>query len=164
MIYAHKDPRICGTVLLNPWLRSDQAMGKTMLKYYYLQRLMSKDFWRKLLGGKVKLGESISDAKGFAQDSMSNTGSEQGTYQQRMEAGLQKYQGPVCLILSGVDLTAKEFEQQAFSKQGWKRLKHPDVTVHRLPSADHTFSSKSFKEEVERHTLAFIHSVSAGAK
>lgn len=159
MIYAHKDERIAGQVLLNPWLRSDQAMGKTMLKYYYLQRLMSRDFWAKLFGGNVKLGKSLSDAKGFAADSLASSDSEQGAYQQRMCDGLTGYRGKLCLILSGVDLTAKEFEEQTLGNKKWKRLKRADTLIHRIANADHTFSSATFKAEVENVTITFVKDV-----
>ncbi|ALS97673.1 hydrolase 1, exosortase A system-associated [Lacimicrobium alkaliphilum] len=156
MMYAHKDNRVKGLVLLNPWLRSEAAMGKTMVRHYYLQRLLSKDFWKKLLGGKVNLGGSIKDAKGFVQDSMATGDQQQGSYQQRMQAGIGKFDGPICLILSGVDLTAREFEQQAVGSKGWPAINGDKCQIHRLEQADHTFSASEFKREVEKLTYAFV--------
>lgn len=156
MIYAHKDPRICGLILLNPWLRNEQAMGRTMLKYYYLQRLISKAFWKKLLGGKVNVSGSFSDAKGFIQDSVKQTESNQETYQQRMLNGTRQFSGSICLILSGVDLTAKEFEAQAFGAKPWRFLRKVNPEVHKLELADHTFSTRLFKEKVEIISAEFV--------
>lgn len=156
MIYAHKDQRICGLVLLNPWLRDDQAMGKTMLKYYYVQRLLSRDFWKKLFGGKVNITGSISDAKGFAQDSVKSSDTSQESYQQRMLSGTKAFSGPICLILSGVDLTAKEFEEQAFGTKPWRFFSKTNLEIHKLEKADHTFSSRSFKQQVEEVSSEFV--------
>ncbi|WP_460312446.1 hydrolase 1, exosortase A system-associated [Aliiglaciecola aliphaticivorans] len=156
MIYAPQDNRVKGLFLLNPWLRSDAAMGKTMLKYYYVQRLLSKEFWSKLIRGKVNVAGSIGDAKGFVSDSVSSQDNQQQSYQAQMQQGLQAFSGKVCLVLSGVDLTAKEFEQQTLNNKAWKKLKSSDSTVHRISKADHTFSSKEFKQEVENYTIEFI--------
>ena len=112
LIYAHKDERIIGLVLLNPWLRSEQAMGKTMVKYYYLQRLLSRSFWKKLLSGNVNMAASARDAKGFVADSVKADKKDTASYQTLMLTGLQAFNGKVCLILSGEDLTAREFDQQ----------------------------------------------------
>ncbi|MEP4889860.1 MAG: hydrolase 1, exosortase A system-associated [Aliiglaciecola sp.] len=156
LIYVPQDKRVKGLFLLNPWLRSDAAMGKTMLKYYYVQRLLSKEFWSKLIRGKVNVANSIGDAKGFVSDSVSSQDNQQQSYQAQMQKGLQTFSGKVCLVLSGVDLTAKEFEQQTLNNKAWKKLKSSDSTVHRIAKADHTFSSKAFKQEVEKYTIAFV--------
>jgi exosortase A-associated hydrolase 1 len=159
MIYAHKDARVSGLVILNPWLRSDAAMGKTMLKYYYLQRLLSKNFWKKLLKGKINVASSVGDAKGFVKDSMTSQDNEEHSYQSRMQAGLSAFNGKICLILSGVDLTAKEFEQQSLDNKNWQVLKSERTHIHRLEQADHTFSSSSFKREVENITTEFVNTL-----
>ncbi|WP_088330318.1 hydrolase 1, exosortase A system-associated [Lacimicrobium sp. SS2-24] len=156
MIYAHKDNRVKGLVLLNPWLRSEAAMGKTMVRHYYLQRLLSKDFWKKLLGGKINLGGSLKDAKGFVQDSMATDNQMQGSYQQRMQSGIEKFHGKICLVLSGVDLTAREFEQQVIGNMAWSAVNNEQCEIHRLEQADHTFSASEFKRELEKLTYSFV--------
>ncbi|MFD2167316.1 hydrolase 1, exosortase A system-associated [Thalassotalea euphylliae] len=161
LMYAHQDRRVSGMVILNPWLRSDQAMGKAMLKFYYVQRLLSKDFWAKFFAGKVNVKASVQDVKGFAADSV-NTGGQRDSsgksYQQRMAEGLQNFDGKLLLILSGNDLTAKEFEQQAFAEKAWKKIKSSSCALQRLPESDHTFSTKKWKREVEQYTLKFLQS------
>lgn len=156
LMYGHKDERIHSLVLLNPWLRSEQAMGKTMVKYYYLQRLLSKDFWKKLFSGKVNVATSARDAKGFVKDSIANDKADVGSYQTRMLSGLQAFQGKVCLILSDEDLTAREFDQQTKGNKSWKKLREKSNEIHRLVGADHTFSTREFKSQVEKITLQFI--------
>lgn len=158
LMYAHRDERINGLVLLNPWLRSDQAMGKAMVKYYYLQRLLSKNFWKKLLSGKINVAASARDVKGFVKDSVVADKHNLTSYQERMLSGLQAFHGEICLILSGGDLTAKEFEQQVFTDKAWQKLSGDSTIVHRLPEADHTFSSLIFKRTVEQITYDFVNS------
>ena len=50
------NPLVAGAVLLNPWVRTAETQARTMLKHYYLQRLLDPRFWRKLLGGGVNDG------------------------------------------------------------------------------------------------------------
>ncbi|REL25220.1 hydrolase 1, exosortase A system-associated [Thalassotalea euphylliae] len=157
LIYGHQDTRVKGLVILNPWLRSEQAMGKTMLKFYYVQRLFSPDFWRKLIAGKVNVTASVKEVKNFAADSVGagKTGS-QTSYQERMKKGLQQFNGKLLLILSGNDLTAKEFEQQAFTDKAWQKIKSAQCFTERLSDSDHTFSTSAWKRQVEQHTVAFL--------
>ena len=160
LIYGHQDKRIAGMVILNPWLRSDQAMGKTMFKHYYLQRLLSKDFWRKLVTGKVNVKASVKDVKGFATDTLgANELTGQSSYQLRMQHGLNQFKGRLLLILSGNDLTAKEFEQQAFGDKAWRQIQSTQCLTERLPESDHTFSTKAWKQEVEVLTLNFLNKI-----
>ena len=156
LIYAHKDKRVAALVLLNPWLRSDQAMGKTMVKYYYVQRLLSRDFWIKLLSGKVNVLASASDAKGFVADSVKNDQKGEASYQIRMLNGAKQFNGPVCLILSENDLTAREFSEQVKSDTNWQAFVENKCQEHQLDRADHTFSSLEFKNKVAILTADFI--------
>ncbi len=156
MIYASTDSRVEGLVLLNPWLHSDAAMGKTMVRHYYLKRLCSADFWRKLLGGRVRVKAGLRDAKGFLHNSMAQSGEDKPGYQARMQAGIEQFRGKICLILSGVDLTAREFEQQALGSGGWAAFDRADCQLHRLPQADHTFSNTDFKRQVESISARFV--------
>ncbi len=156
LMYAPQDERVNGLVLLNPWLRSEQAMGKTMVKYYYLQRLLSKGFWKKLFSGKVNITASARDAKGFVKDSVVADKQSAASYQARMLAGLQDFNGKVCLILSGEDLTAREFDEQTCKHKKWENLRNNNNEIHHLPEADHTFSSRELKAQIEYITFQFI--------
>ena len=161
MIYAHKDSRVSALVMLNPWLRDTQSTGKTMVKHYYLQRLMSADFWKKLFTGNVNLGSSIGEAKGFVKDSMAENNTDTGSYQAQMQQGANAFSGPICLVLSGVDLTAKEFEQKAIDQEKWQSMFRTNTSIHRIAAADHTFSSSPYKRQVEAITCEFVCSLNA---
>jgi exosortase A-associated hydrolase 1 len=157
LIYAYQDARVAGLVLLNPWLRNEQSRAKTMVKHYYLKRLLSKVFWRKLLTGKVHLAASAQDAKANVSASMKhNKVAASVSYQQRMLLGFSAFQGQFCLVLSGQDLTAKEFELQTINNPKWAKLYQNQGQLHRLPDADHTFSCAIFKREVADITLNFM--------
>lgn len=52
-------------LLLNPWLRTPVGHASTMLKFYYLQQLKSRQFWRKLLSGKLNWRQSLQELTAF---------------------------------------------------------------------------------------------------
>lgn len=52
LLYAFRDPRVTGLVLLNPWVRTEEGLAKAYLKHYYLRRLISRDFWSGVLRGR----------------------------------------------------------------------------------------------------------------
>jgi uncharacterized protein len=156
LMYASHDQRICGLVLLNPWLENDQAMVKTMIKHYYFQRLLSKSFWRKLFKGKVNLIASANDTKNLVKDSLSKGDIDNSSYQMRMLSALNQFTGEICLITSGRDLTAQEFLSQVRGNAAWHKLLEPFVIHHHFPMADHTFSTLEYKQQVAESTLMFI--------
>jgi exosortase A-associated hydrolase 1 len=161
LIYCHErqDSRIAGLCLLNPWVRSDVSLAKTQVKHYYGQRLLQPEFWRKLLSGKVNVSGSVNELLG----KLRLTAAKQGRigsvepFQSRMALGLRDFSGPVLLVLSGQDYTAKEFLEYAGTDQAWAGLlAKPTVRRHDIPEADHTFSSARFREEVEVATLDWL--------
>ena len=147
LLYCHEtsDPRVCGLCLLNPWVRSEASLARTQVKHYYTQRLMQKEFWLKLLAGKVALGA----LSGFAQKiRLSVSGSsrpamEKEPFQQRMATTWHSFPGHILLLLSGEDYTAKEFIEYASKSATWESaLAHPHLVRHDLQGADHTFSNE----------------------
>lgn len=162
--YAARDPRIVGLVLLNPWVRTEQGQSKAYLKHYYLQRMISADFWRKLCSGKFSWAQSLralGGNVGRAYSTGNSAGSEKsGALPDRMLTALKVYRGEVLVILSGNDLTAKEFEQAAQESAQWCRLMQEDrVQVRKQPDADHTFSRRVWRDEVAEITTEWVQSL-----
>jgi uncharacterized protein len=76
---------------------------------------------------------------------------------ERMAAGLARYRGPVLLVLSGKDLTAREFEDAAAASPTWQRLLGDNrLSIARLPAADHTFSRDEWRNAVASLTLDWL--------
>src|SRR5262245_17270022 len=59
LLCAVADPRVKGIVLANPWVRTETSEAQTMLRHYYTERVLSAEFWRKLLGGGVRPLETL---------------------------------------------------------------------------------------------------------
>ncbi len=166
LIYCHaiQDPRVAGLVLLNPWVRSENTLARTQIKHYYGERLVSADFWLKLFKGQLELGKALRGLQNNAK--LAKTGAEtppQGdsTFRQIMPQALRNFDGQILLILSGKDLTAKEFLDCATTDPSWSGI-FEKYSIQRcdIPAADHTFSSAEWRQHVERKTLAWLGEVS----
>jgi exosortase A-associated hydrolase 1 len=162
-VQATKDLRVAGLILLNPWVRSKASLAQTHIKHYYGQRLMQREFWVKLLGGKLQLLKSV---RGLLSSAMLARGkrveTENGppSFQDRMAEGLKQFPGVVLLILSGQDYTAKEFLQFVGSNALWSGLLDAGkITRIDVPDADHTFSGNALRSMVENGTLHWLRSM-----
>jgi len=157
---ARRDTRIGGMVLLNPWVRSEASLGRARIKHYYGRRLFEKDFWTKLARGRVQAGKGIREVIGdFLATRRTKTAPSAGgpAFQDRMATGLRTFDGPVLVILSGRDLTAKEFLDYGASNPQWRGLlDRANVSRHDMNDADHTFSSHLWRREVEMTVLAWL--------
>ena len=160
LFYGYTDPRVSGMVLLNPWVRTTAGEAKAYLKHYYLSRFLSKDFWKKVLGGKFNPAASLKSLFKFTRDARKGSqrpSHSQQSLPQRMLHCLCKFNGKILLILSGNDLTADEFRDVINASQGWSEaLASSRVSRKNLESANHTFSSAAWRSQVESWTLDWL--------
>lgn len=164
LFYGHQDPRVVGIVLLNPWVRTPESEARTYLRHYYAKRLMDRSFWRSLFSGRFRPYRSVLSLLGLAAQRLGiypRSGNPR-THRaiplpERMADGLAKFTGPVLLIMSGQDLTAREFEDLARSSETWRRLLfEPRVSRRELQAADHTFSRREWHDKVVAWTAEWI--------
>ena len=151
---AKRDTRVGGLVLLNPWVRSEATLARTHIKHYYGQRLLQAEFWGKLLTGKVGLSRAIcgflDSVTNACKANAENTKDQHVLFQKRMVRSLGAFVGPVLLIISGNDYTAKEFMECRKENSDWLNvLKDQKITMVEVGEADHTFWSKEWRRGVE---------------
>lgn len=166
LMFASGDPRVRAMTLLNPWVRSGASLAATHVKHYYGGRLLQAELWRKVFGGRFDWRAS---SRSFAADlatmvrRMRKRESAQAdsgdTFQERMAAGLRRFSGRVLLILSGNDLTAREFIEFAGHAPEWRGLiEASKVERFNIAEADHTFSTAAWRALVEDRMLAWLRS------
>lgn len=158
---AH-DPRIAGLCLLNPWVRSEATLAKTQVKHYYGQRLLQKEFWLKLITGRLNIGCAIGEFLRKVGQASAGRGvggvSPAPTFQDRMASGLKKSSGSTLLILSGDDYTAKEFLEYTATADSWRGLlNQPELTRIDIEAADHTFSCAAWRDAVSVAMIDWLH-------
>jgi exosortase A-associated hydrolase 1 len=159
--YAASDSRICGLVLLNPWVRTDTGVAKTYLRHYYAKRLLSADFWRKLSSGKFEWATSVRSLAGILRSALGRDehrdSDDPSPLPQRMYQGLARFDGRALLILSGNDLTAAEFRDVVDGSSAWRELlAQPRFDCHELEDANHTFSRRIWRDRVSEWTRQFL--------
>lgn len=164
LFYAHKDPRVLGIVMLNPWVRTEQGQARAVVKHYYLNRLTERSFWNKVftlkfdvLGSIRSAIQMISKARG---SSVSNSAeiTDRRPLPERMLEGLLRFRGRIMMVMSGRDLVPKEFDDLVAGDPVWKeQLVAHQTERHELPYADHTFSSGEWREQVAVWGIDWLH-------
>lgn len=162
LMFGTADARVGGLVLLNPWVRSETTLATTHLKHYYGQRLLQREFWIRLLRAQFDWRSSLRDLRVNLLRGMraANEGPARASFQTMMADGWRRFRGSIALMLSGRDLTAKEFLEYAGSDPRWHGLLTlPNVRRADLPEADHTFSDSQCHRWLEEQTLAWLGSM-----
>ena len=180
IFYAARDPRVAGLILLNPWIRSEASYAKTELKHYYATKILDGAFWKRLVSGDVDLRDAtqsiIQRIRAATAPTTSspverlNSSAEAETatvaidpnaaLPERMAQGLAAFKGAILLIISGNDLTAKEFDDVTQGDGDWKTLLSQDrVTRQDLKESDHTFSRAEWSQAVNTWTLEWTNSL-----
>jgi uncharacterized protein len=179
LIYAHRDRRVSGLILLNPWSHSDESGARARLEHYYLRRLIQPSLWVKLVSGKFRLRASARD---LVDSARAVIGSFQSTrtdperlissvsvdqqpledavraavpdFISRMLNGLRHFKGNIFFILSGNDLTAAEFISLIERHRGWRNAcQHKRISREYIVQANHTFSTREWRDQVTTLTI-----------
>ncbi|MGZ3235893.1 MAG: hydrolase 1, exosortase A system-associated [Burkholderiaceae bacterium] len=167
LFYAYQDQRVTGLVLLNPWARTEEGIAKATLKHYYITRLFERNLWQKILRGRFDYVATIksatalvcnaflgkksgaADASGIAHQNMS--------LPDRMYHGLNQFKGRTLVILSGNDLTGKEFSDLIHSSKKWQKLiSTSNLQRKELAGANHTFSRREWRDQVADWTCKWV--------
>jgi exosortase A-associated hydrolase 1 len=153
--YSQENAMIDRLVLVNPWVRQVHTQAQAYLKSYYLKRIISQDFWKKLLTGKVKARAGLRDVQGFHQQSKQLL--DKRSFVEQMRQGLSNFQGKSAIILSGNDLTADEFTLLVESCADWQALlTDTKITTETIKFANHTFSAVDSQHALFEKTLTAL--------
>lgn len=174
LFYAHRDRRVSGLILVNPWVRTDEGVARVYLKHYYTSRLFKLEFWSKVWRGDFNYAAAIRSLSKIAAKVLIGTRKEAATVEnttawgnscnsaplpERMYYGLSRFKQKVLLIISGNDLTAQEFSDLIQESLEWQKLL-ASLQVSRLdlPGANHTFSRRDWRDQVAVWTREWIQS------
>lgn len=170
LFYAHRDPRVTGIALANPWARTEEGAARAYLHDYYLRRIVDPNLWHKILRGEfavrkslasfgTMLGKALGRGDKPAACNSAHPPNAPFPLRERMLDGLRRYRGRVLLILSGDDLTAREFKDMIAGSRSWRRLlARPNVSRRDLAESNHTFSRAAWRDQVANWTLAWMRS------
>lgn len=162
------DARIAGLCLLNPWVRTAEGEASTRVRHYYFERLRSAAFWRKLFAGGVARSAPVEalaalrrmlHAARARNDDRGDAGAPLH-FTERMARGAASFTGPLLLVTSGRDYTAKEFLLMAGGDARWRQVM-ARVSTRRidLPEADHTFSTATDRRALEESCVDWLRAI-----
>lgn len=164
---------VAGMILCNPYAHSAAGKAKAYLKHYYLQRVLDLSFWKKLLSFRVNPLTVAASFAGLVAKAGSKSapaapgspatapaaaaqgpalrpnqegvpGADPEGLADRVMDGLEGYAGPLELILSAEDLTAREF-LDLYKARGTEGRRKRRTAVNFVPGADHTFTEAAWK-------------------
>ena len=161
MLYAPRDRRVRGLVLLNPWVRTDSGIARVRIRHYYSARLLEGGFWRKVIRGELnalRAGQEFGQAVIRAvRGNQSAAKAATKSLPERMEHGLRHFTGSVLVVLSGKDYTAQEFKDLISRSAAWQELmRDARVSRQELHEANHTFASRAWRDQVARWTTDWV--------
>lgn len=160
-LHENRHVRIDGLCLLNPWARSEATLARTHLKHYYLQRLGQADFWRKLFSGRVGTGRLLELGRSLRSSIQPHApapcADARLPFQRAMAEAWRRFQGRILLVISGIDLTAREFLEHAGTSDDWRGLlARPTVSRVDVAGANHTLSDSRAQSAFERALLDWL--------
>jgi exosortase A-associated hydrolase 1 len=172
MFYAHRDRRVVGIATANPWVRTEEGFSRTQLRHYYLERLLRREFWLRLLRGNVDLVDAFKSFAKTVRKALAGAGAHPKDAMppaavagidpalplpERMAQGFAAFDGPSLLIISGNDLTAREFEDVAAQSPRWQQqLARGDISRCDLAGADHTLSHREWADAASASTARWL--------
>lgn len=159
-LYAVTDNRVVGQVVLNPWVRTNESEARALMKHYYPSRALSGSFWRSVISQRYGLLRIARDFIVNLTQSLgiSGRGDDPGILlPQRLCEAQLSYSGHTLIIVSGKDLTAKEYLLSMRQRPEWERwVSTSKVEFLELEDADHTFSRASWRNKVSEWTHDWI--------
>ncbi|MCS6948289.1 MAG: hydrolase 1, exosortase A system-associated [Steroidobacteraceae bacterium] len=159
LMFCGRDSRVAGLVMANPWAHAEPSRAKVLLRHYYPRRIMQPSFWFKWLRGAGNFRNAIVELFAYLKRALSPSADRAHItdYRQRMAIGLREFNRPVLLLMSGRDLTAREFELWANGDSTWRSAAaRADIKRVDLPQADHTFSTLRDLQEAIAAILRWV--------
>jgi exosortase A-associated hydrolase 1 len=159
--YAILDDRVVGQIAVNPWVRTEESEARTLIRHYYPKRAMSGSFWRQIASMQH---DTISAVRDFLGKLGSSVGLRSAApdpnatpLPERMRNAQIGFSGPVMIVVSGRDLTAKEYLDSVDACSEWRDWLNSATTELRvLEGADHTFSRSSWRDQLAAWSAAWI--------
>lgn len=160
-VQSTRDARVVGVCAVNPWVRSETGLARAHVKHYYLSRVLTGEFWVKLLRGGVGLSalrELSSKLALVTRSAGTSTTLSRHAFTERMAFACERLPpGGLFMILSENDLTAKEFADHIARSARWERaLRRIAALRCEIRSADHTFSGLDARAELEKVTIRWL--------
>ncbi|MBN1464148.1 hydrolase 1, exosortase A system-associated [candidate division KSB1 bacterium] len=163
ILYAPSDSeRICSLVVANPFLESETAKAQTILKNYYIRRLMQADFWRKVLTFQFSIKESASSLSTTLRTSAVNAEEEDWLHtgkslSQWVLEGVNSFAKSMHVLISTDDIQGMLFYNLIRKDPACRKsIKAGRIKIWLIKGGDHTFTDPQIKDKACKKSLAAI--------
>lgn len=169
MMYAPRDPRVRGLVLFNPWVRDTQSQAVTQIKHYYARRLVDGAF------SAQAAARRSADAQ-FGHRTPAHVALRDRDDKTRRHRQQRALPGPHARRLACIhrplaprarrqrSRRARVHRGSAQTRPQWqKALANPRVRREDFAEADHTFSTRAWRDRVAALTIDWIRSTVSAA-
>ncbi len=172
--YAGTDDRVKRIILVNPWVRDEVTLAQAQIRHHYARRFFSGRFWSDLFAGKVDIGKSAREFVSTAMTVMFHRpdGAKPGggkvearpgrrddhrSLPERVRQSITGFGGRVLIILSGNDMTAREFDEAVLKgRENFHQEKPEGAVVKRLIKANHTYSTGEWRQRVHHWSIDWL--------
>lgn len=168
LIHACELPDVVSVVVGNPFVSSEVTQAAVVRRHYF-KRLGEWSFWRKVFSfeydfqayigaAMVKLGLKKKPNKpGESAAAAANVNNKSEHFIDNMLSGLEKFDGDVLFLMSGLSLVSREFDELVARSPAWKKAcLRPGNKRIDLPEADQAFSSQDSKDKVNVAILDWV--------
>lgn len=161
LLYAPNDPRVAGTVMVNPWTYDARVRSLVKLRHagsVHLHRLLNMGVWGKARSGTSPDVDTLEEADPVdAPVARAYQSYRAPDISKRMAASLETFKGRLLVILGGGDVGARTFKVTTSMSLRWRRLlSAPRVRVLELPEANHSLRRSQWREQAAAWTLAWL--------
>jgi uncharacterized protein len=168
IIYATgHEHEIDGLILCNPFMFYEKGSRELAhIKYYYLKRIVSGQFWRRLFTLKINLAVEAATLWYSFREILLNklklqlNLNELGglPLQNRVLRGILKLSKPIYLIFSTKDMGAMEFQNMLFKRERFmQKISSKKLILYEVEGADHTFTEPPMKDRLFELTLKALY-------
>jgi exosortase A-associated hydrolase 1 len=145
LLHAGRAAGVDGLVLINPWARGEATDPRAVLGGYYLPRMLRWRRWLAAVGSWARFRGALGGLARTVLDALraSTVDPARPDFAMTMLRRWVDFPGRSLVILSGRDLTAREFDGLVRTTLSWPVLvRSTAVTVAEFPDADHTFTAR----------------------
>ena len=164
MFGAQYSSKVAGIIICNPYISDEVHSARTRLKYYYLKKSLSLDFWRRLMLFRINFLKSFKDilfffllSYGRFWESNTTRWALNSNLGDEVLESMKRFNGKVGIVLSTGDLVAMEFNElllrwkKSGDNSNWDR-----ISLEYIKNADHTFTVPAEKKKMFALTLQMI--------
>jgi exosortase A-associated hydrolase 1 len=160
-VYANLDGRVVGQIAVNPWVRTEESEARTFIRHYYPRRAMSGSFWRQIASLRYDFIPAVRNFFAVLGSSIAIRPAARAgdvtPLPERLRVAQTTFPGPVLVIVSGRDLTAKEYLDTVNQASDWRAWLNAATTELRvLEDADHTFSRADWRDQLSDWSATWI--------